>query len=82
MLRTLFLANRADAYLMLPHSVGSNGLYFGGHNTKDDAFLRDYTGTPPNGTPPDFRTLLGLISPVLISSLNPAGVPLRRGVLL
>ena len=38
----------------------------------------------PKGTPPRFRTLLGLIQPciiVLISSLNPGGVPLGEVLL-
>ena len=47
--------------------------------------IRDYNSTPPKGTiPPRLRTLLGLIKPyiVLISSLNPGGVPLGGGTIV
>ena len=40
-----------------------------------NAFVRNYTSTPPQRYPPRFRALIGLIKPytILISSLNPGG---------
>ena len=47
---------------------------------RPSGLVRDYNSTPPKGTPPRFRTLLGLIKPcILVSSLNPGGVPLGGG---